>query len=651
MAKQKIQKRRQRRKHVPVQQSTPTSTEMPRSTISRSVKRAQRSLPRSKEQREEVVKKLFVETIQATPRKKRLICRWVDKSEKARKNRFDEGLLTEFLSRPDISFVVAGRNNQVYMGKVDGKSVFAPKHYLMFTLKEILHLAKQDSELSNLSYYRLQQFVYLNKQFILVGHIGAIGCRCPTCENSSLLVEGINKVLPDSSRLPTRPRDIAFFPNLDTFLNGMDLLGGNVEFYRWSKNADTGYDEKCLQEVTWQEAKDLMLSERIPLQEHLTRKQIMSHEYQNQRDNLGPDEIMIHVDFARNYANDQQNAVKSAYFGTKQFSLFTVVIYYKVGEKTEKMSLCYITLVNQHSCENVYLLSNEILKLIEERFSNRTLSFIFWSDGASKEFRSKYAFDLFAHLQPNKTISWYYFEHDHGKGPVDGVGGTVKNTVLRRVLAKEVVIESPQHFASYANSIIENVTVLFVDNVNNDTITFANTCRDEGRSPYIYGTLKIHFVERSYSNETNTLSFYETCEKNNLIKTKSYALKGETPISPASLVSNPTVTSSISVVNQYEIDINEQCYGKFYCVYYDTSYFWGRLIELNTDKNTALINFLRYRCDSFYDFYSQPKEEEVHINFLIVGPCSPTDIIKGKGYNFGENDDLAKLRHKSFLSK
>ena len=36
---------------------------------------------------------------------------------------------------------------------------------------------------------------------------------------------------------------------------------------------------------------------------------------------------------------------------------------------------------------------------------------------------------------------------------MDGIGGTVKNTVFRKVLSGEVVISSPEEFARYANHI------------------------------------------------------------------------------------------------------------------------------------------------------------------------------------------------------
>ena len=48
------------------------------------------------------------------------------------------------------------------------------------------------------------------------------------------------------------------------------------------------------------------------------------------------------------------------------------------------------------------------------------------------------------------------------KGPIDRIGGTVKNLVYRRVLSGEVVINTPREFAEFANE-ISSVDCLFLD--------------------------------------------------------------------------------------------------------------------------------------------------------------------------------------------
>ena len=51
---------------------------------------------------------------------------------------------------------------------------------------------------------------------------------------------------------------------------------------------------------------------------------------------------------------------------------------------------------------------------------------ILWSDGYSSQFRSKSVFALLTHFDRNIALQWNNNEVHHGKGPMDGVGGTIK---------------------------------------------------------------------------------------------------------------------------------------------------------------------------------------------------------------------------------
>ena len=89
-------------------------------------------------------------------------------------------------------------------------------------------------------------------------------------------------------------------------------------------------------------------------------------------------------------------------------------------------------------------------------------------------------------------IQWHYFEANHGKGAVDGIGGRVKHSVFCRVKSHQVVIQSPVHFAKYANSILPGINVIFVAN-HDMKLGFHDECRV--KAVYIPGTLKIHFID------------------------------------------------------------------------------------------------------------------------------------------------------------
>ena len=68
---------------------------------------------------------------------------------------------------------------------------------------------------------------------------------------------------------------------------------------------------------------------------------------------------------------------------------------------------------------------------------------------------------LLTMLKPELSLEWHYNEAHHGKGPVDGVGGTVKNMVYRRVLTGDIVIDTHKQFANFAQEVC-NVDSLFL---------------------------------------------------------------------------------------------------------------------------------------------------------------------------------------------
>ena len=92
---------------------------------------------------------------------------------------------------------------------------------------------------------------------------------------------------------------------------------------------------------------------------------------------------------------------------------------------------------------------------------------------------------------------------------------------LSQVLSKHVVIQSPKHFAKYANTILQNINVIFVDELE---LGFHEECR--ANKKYIHGTLKIHFVHRVIEGNKCTLNVYQTSTSGEEIKSQSYEIKG-----------------------------------------------------------------------------------------------------------------------------
>ena len=93
-----------------------------------------------------------------------------------------------------------------------------------------------------------------------------------------------------------------------------------------------------------------------------------------------------------------------------------------------------------------------------------------------------------------------------------------------RVLCKQIVIETPKQFAE---SIIPGINVLFVDTSELD-LSHHRECREKAK--YIYGTLKVHFVNRIIDTNKNcNLQFYSTSLSAELINEVTYECQAVIP--------------------------------------------------------------------------------------------------------------------------
>ena len=72
---------------------------------------------------------------------------------------------------------------------------------------------------------------------------------------------------------------------------------------------------------------------------------------------------------------------------------------------------------------------------------------IMWSDGFPAHFRSRFVFKLLANYRNGLQLEWNYNEAHHGKGPMDDIGGIIKNAVFRQVKSGRVITNSAEEFS------------------------------------------------------------------------------------------------------------------------------------------------------------------------------------------------------------
>ena len=113
----------------------------------------------------------------------------------------------------------------------------------------------------------------------------------------------------------------------------------------------------------------------------------------------------------------------------------------------------------------------------------------------SSQFRSRFIFHLLTLIHQNISLEWHYNEASHGKGPMDRIGGTVKNTVYRRVMSGDIVINHPKEFGTFANDITK-VESLYLP--SDEVMKEPEEVKNAKKIP---NTLQIHKLVREKSNQ------------------------------------------------------------------------------------------------------------------------------------------------------
>ena len=200
------------------------------------------------------------------------------------------------------------------------------------------------------------------------------------------------------------------------------------------------------------------------LKHHIHVKRIQHTAFNNVKENLQEKkEVLIQVDYSENYTNKDQSQVQSAYFGQKPFSIFTVCCYPKVDGVILNENVTATSETNDHSRNIAMSCSKKVLSDVREKYRlEESLILRFWSDGCSGQSCSRFFFKSLLRFELEQTIFWYYNEHHHGKGPMDGVGGTMRHPVFRDVISGNVSITNAEHFAAHADAIVNGIKSLYM---------------------------------------------------------------------------------------------------------------------------------------------------------------------------------------------
>ena len=144
--------------------------------------------------------------------------------------------------------------------------------------------------------------------------------------------------------------------------------------------------------------------------------------------------------------------------GHASFTIFTTCCYFKdESNAINKKAISVTSETSDHSRSVSESCLQKVIHFVREKYTHLPLKLnvIVWSDGCAAQFRSRYVFFLLSKFEASINLSWFYNEWHHGKGPMDGIGGTLKNAVYRDVKSGKAIINDAKEFAEYADETIK----------------------------------------------------------------------------------------------------------------------------------------------------------------------------------------------------
>ena len=99
-------------------------------------------------------------------------------------------------------------------------------------------------------------------------------------------------------------------------------------------------------------------------------------------------------------------------------------------------------------------------------------------------------------------------------------------------------------------------------------------------------------------------------------------------------------------LNEAHASSDDNQISKFYCVYFDNQYYWGKLLKVFADDkdspaSSAEMAFLHYKFNDLWDY---PKEGEVKLveaKYVFLGPVTPVDTLRD-GFKFAKGEEALK---------
>ncbi|XP_077976176.1 uncharacterized protein LOC144432038 [Styela clava] len=421
--------------------------------------------------------------------------------------------VADFYRRDDISRQAPGKKDVISIKK-DGFTERLQTRHLTSSIAEVYQIFRD--EFPHLKIGRSKFAELRPKNVFLSSRLPHNVCLCKYHENFICAINSLHKVIPEFPSYTTNIVNtfVCASPNLECWKNvcmrckdgagfkmswGAVLEGFENKFVSWYVWENSVSDSRLKKVQEEGDVNDLLehVYQMLPqFLEHSYIKRQQSMRYKLDRDNTlstsasySNSEALIQIDFAENYTCVNQDEIQSAHWQQQQISIFTAAAWY--GGKNHSMAVVSDYLC--HSKEAVIPILSKILSTLPSFIKSVKI----WSDGPSSQFKNKYILASLPALESvhNISISWNFFATSHGKGPVDGIGGSVKRYVWNQVRCRKHHVIDAKSFTE-ATMAIQNIKCMEITREQIKEISYKlDLEKIFAEASSVHGISKIHHME------------------------------------------------------------------------------------------------------------------------------------------------------------
>lgn len=411
--------------------------------------------------------------------------------------------VVEFFNRIDISSQAPGRKGFVTISDDDGNKTKVQTKYPLYPIHRIYE--KCCEEFGSVPIKPTKFYELRPKNILPVGDTPANLCLCMYHADFINAVDSIKKVIPEMpaygeefySSFFCEPMSKACWINECPDCNGVfyDTLRGTTKdqwnvpakWNQWLKNP------RWINEVRTATLGDLVerlfdIAPNFFVHNYAKREQQKSFLELIEISKTNQKLCVVQTDFAENYTCVSQVEVANAHWGQGQVTVFTAAI--------------WSTLVSSYAVtsDNTIHAKETIVPYLDhlfEKLPKAAETVHLFTDGPSSQFKNKYMAVAQAVLQEKYQIKlyWNFFPTSHGKGAVDGIGGSLKRQVWSSVKSRESTVSNATEFTS---AIVGHSKVNVVHTDQNEIesrLSALDLVEKWKRAPEVRGISNFHHIQ------------------------------------------------------------------------------------------------------------------------------------------------------------